>query len=35
MIELIDFIVKTPIVADLLRKAAGLEKGSGQPNKIK
>ena len=30
-----DFVVKAPVVADLLRKAAGLEKGSGQPNKNK
>jgi large subunit ribosomal protein L11 len=26
------FVVKTPPTADLLRKAAGVEKGSGQPN---
>ncbi|HOM68434.1 MAG TPA: 50S ribosomal protein L11 [Candidatus Paceibacterota bacterium] len=30
-----DFVVKTPVVADLLKKAAGLEKGSGEPNKNK
>lgn len=29
------FILKTPPVADLLRKAAGVEKGSGTPNKNK
>jgi len=29
------FITKTPPVADLLRKAAGIEKGSGVPNKDK
>ncbi len=29
------FITKTPPVADLLRKAAGVEKGSGKPNKEK
>ncbi|OGC33397.1 50S ribosomal protein L11 [candidate division WOR-1 bacterium RIFOXYB2_FULL_48_7] len=29
------FILKTPPVADLLRKAAGVEKGSGTPNKSK
>lgn len=28
-----DFILKTPLAADLLRKAAGVEKGSGEPNK--
>lgn len=27
------FILKTPLAADLLRKAAGVEKGSGEPNK--
>src|SRR5499427_3788428 len=27
------FITKTPPAADLLRKAAGVEKGSGTPNK--
>jgi len=30
-----DFITKTPPAAVLLKKAAGLEKGSGEPNKIK
>ncbi|PIS29594.1 50S ribosomal protein L11 [Candidatus Saganbacteria bacterium CG08_land_8_20_14_0_20_45_16] len=29
------FILRTPPAADLLRKAAGIEKGSGEPNKIK
>ena len=29
------FITKTPPVADLLRKAAGVEKGSGEPNRVK
>src|SRR5690348_10428128 len=29
------FITKTPPVADLLRKAAGVEKGSATPNKTK
>ncbi|MDD5382963.1 MAG: 50S ribosomal protein L11, partial [Candidatus Margulisbacteria bacterium] len=29
------FILKTPPAADLLRKAAGVEKGSGGPNKNK
>ncbi|MBN1335707.1 MAG: 50S ribosomal protein L11 [Deltaproteobacteria bacterium] len=29
------FVTKTPPVADLLRRAAGVEKGSGQPNKEK
>ena len=30
-----DFKLKTPPTADLLRKAAGVEKGSGTPNKNK
>ena len=30
-----DFVLKTPPASDLLRKAAGVEKGSGQPNKKK
>lgn len=30
-----DFVLKTPPVSDLLRKAAGVEKGSGTPNKTK
>jgi large subunit ribosomal protein L11 len=29
------FILKTPPAADLLRKAAGVEKGSGEPGKNK
>ena len=29
------FILKTPPAADLLKKAAGIEKGSGVPNKDK
>ncbi|MBA3530586.1 MAG: 50S ribosomal protein L11 [Ardenticatenales bacterium] len=29
------FITKTPPVADLLRKAAGIDRGSGEPNKLK
>ncbi len=29
------FITKTPPAAVLLKKAAGLEKGSGEPNKVK
>ena len=29
------FITKTPPAAVLLRKAAGVEKGSGEPNKLK
>lgn len=29
------FILKTPPAADLLKKAAGIEKGSGEPNKKK
>ena len=29
------FVMKTPPAAFLLRKAAGIEKGSGQPNKNK
>jgi large subunit ribosomal protein L11 len=28
------FVTKTPPAADLLRKAAGVEKGSGTPNKV-
>ncbi len=27
------FILKTPLAAELLKKAAGIEKGSGEPNK--
>ena len=30
-----DFVVTTPPVADLLKKAAGIEKGSGKPNTSK
>lgn len=30
-----DFKLKTPPASDLLRKAAGIEKGSGEPNKNK
>lgn len=29
------FVLKTPPAAFLLRKAAGIEKGSGEPNKNK
>lgn len=29
------FILKTPLAAELLKKAAGIEKGSGEPNKKK
>ena len=29
------FITKTPPAADLLRKAAGVDKGSGEPNMVK
>ncbi|OGQ18265.1 MAG: 50S ribosomal protein L11 [Deltaproteobacteria bacterium RIFCSPHIGHO2_02_FULL_40_11] len=29
------FITKTPPASDLLKKALGIEKGSGEPNKIK
>jgi len=29
------FILKTPPAAELLRKAAGIEKGSGEPNRNK
>lgn len=29
------FKVKQPLVSDLLKKAAGIEKGSGEPNKKK
>jgi large subunit ribosomal protein L11 len=29
------FVLKTPPAADLLKKAAGIEKGSGVPNKTK
>lgn len=30
-----DFVLKTPPAAELLKKAAGIEKGSGTPNKKK
>ena len=30
-----DFKLKTPPASDLLRKAAGIEKGSGEPNRKK
>lgn len=30
-----EFKLKTPPASDLLRKAASIEKGSGEPNKIK
>lgn len=30
-----EYVLKTPPVSDLLRKAAGVEKGSDQPNKKK
>ena len=30
-----EFILKQPPVADLLKKAAGVEKGSGKPNTVK
>lgn len=30
-----DFILKTPPAAELLKKAASIEKGSGEPNKKK
>lgn len=30
-----NFILKTPPAAELLKKAAGIEKGSGEPNKKK
>lgn len=30
-----DFVLKTPPASDLLRKAAGVEKGSGEPHKTK
>lgn len=29
------FVTKTPPAADLLRKAAGVDKGSGEPNRAK
>ena len=30
-----DFVLKTPPAAELLKKAAGIEKGSATPNKLK
>ncbi|MBU1111104.1 50S ribosomal protein L11 [Patescibacteria group bacterium] len=30
-----DFVIKTPPVSSLLKKAAGIEKGSGEPHKNK
>lgn len=30
-----DFEVKEPLAADMIKKAAGVEKGSGQPNQTK
>jgi large subunit ribosomal protein L11 len=30
-----DFVLKTPPAADLIKKAAGVEKGSATPNKAK
>ncbi len=30
-----DFKLKTPLASDLLKKAAGIEKGSGEPHKKK
>lgn len=30
-----EFILKQPPASDLLRKAAGIEKGSGEPNRVK
>jgi large subunit ribosomal protein L11 len=30
-----DFVLKTPPAADLIKKAAGIEKGSATPNKAK
>ncbi|KKU85806.1 MAG: 50S ribosomal protein L11 [Candidatus Wildermuthbacteria bacterium RIFCSPHIGHO2_01_FULL_47_27] len=30
-----DFILKQPPAAELIKKAVGIEKGSGQPNKLK
>ncbi len=29
------FVMKTPLAAELIRKAIGIEKGSGTPNKVK
>ncbi len=30
-----DFVLKKPLASDLLKKAAGIEKGSGEPNRKK
>ncbi len=30
-----DFKLKTPLASELIKKAAGIEKGSGEPNKTK
>ncbi len=30
-----DFDLKTPPASDLLKKAAGIDKGSGEPNRVK
>jgi len=30
-----DFKIKTPLTSELLKKAAGIEKGSGEPNRKK
>ncbi len=30
-----DFIMKTPVTSELIKKAVGIEKGSGEPNKRK
>lgn len=35
MDQTFSFITKTPPVSDLLKKAAGLDKGSGEPNRNK
>jgi large subunit ribosomal protein L11 len=30
-----EFILKSPLAADLLKKAAGVDKGSAEPNRVK
>jgi len=30
-----DFILKTPVTSELIKKAVGIERGSGEPNKRK
>ena len=30
-----DFVLKQPLASELLKKAAGIEKGSGEPNRTK